>query len=79
MSSRIRKFEISCCVMKNQVSMQKIDSDNTGTIKLILWEQVIDSVHSGLSYQFNNLTICIFDEEKLRVDCCSTNSQKPSY
>jgi len=25
---------------------------------------VIDSVHSGLSYHFNNLTICIFDEEK---------------
>ena len=25
---------------------------------------MIDSVHSGLSYHFNNLTICIFDEEK---------------
>ena len=47
-------------VIKNQVSMQKIDTivaDDTGTIKLILWEQLIHSVHSGLSYQFNNLTI----------------------
>ena len=25
---------------------------------------MIDSVHSGLSCHFNNLTICIFDEEK---------------
>ena len=56
-------------VMKNQVSMQKIDryyctvADDTGTIKLISWEQLIDSVHSGLSYQFNNLAICTFDDE----------------
>ena len=26
--------------------------------------QLIDAVHSGLSYQFNNLAICIFDDEK---------------
>ena len=53
-------------VMKNQVSMQKIDTivaDDTGTIKqLILWKQVIDSVHAGLFYHFNNLTIRIFDD-----------------
>ena len=53
--------------MKNQVSMQKIDTivaDDTGTIKqLILWKQVIDSVHTGLSYHFNNLTIRIFDDQ----------------
>ena len=52
--------------MKNQVSMQKIDTivtDDTGTIKqLILWKQVIDSVHTGLSYHLNNLTIRIFDD-----------------
>ena len=34
--------------MKNQVSMQKIDNivadDNIGTIKLIFWEQLIDSI-----------------------------------
>ena len=45
--------------------MQKIDTvhtivaDDTGTIKLILWEQLTDSVHSGLSYHFNNLTIIL--------------------
>ena len=53
-------------VIKNQVSMQKIVTivaDDTGTIKqLILWKQVIDSVHTGLSYHFNNLTIRIFDD-----------------
>ena len=53
--------------MKNQVSMQKIDTivvDDTGTIKLVLLEQLIDSVHTGLSYHFKNLTIRIFDDEK---------------
>ena len=53
--------------MKNQVSMQKIDTivvDDTGTIKLVLLEQLIDSVHTELSYHFKNLTIRIFDDEK---------------
>ena len=53
--------------MKNQVSKQKIDTivvDDTGTIKLVLWEQLIDSVHTGLSYHLKNLTIRIFDDEK---------------
>ena len=53
-------------VIKNQVSMQKIVTivaDDSGTIKqLILWKQVIDSVHKGLSYHVNNLTIRIFDD-----------------
>ena len=46
--------------------MQKIDiivADGNGTIKLILWEQLIHSVHTGLSYHFNNLTIRIFNDE----------------
>ena len=61
----ITKFQSKQSVMKNQVSMQKIDTvhtivaNDTGTIKLILWEQLIDSVHSGLSYHFNNLTIIL--------------------
>ena len=62
----ITKFQSKQSVMKNQVSIQKIDTvhtivaDDTGTIKLILREQLIDSVHSGLSYHFNNLTIIHF-------------------
>ena len=44
--------------------MDTIVADDTGTIKLILWEQLLDSVHSELSYHFSNLTICIFDDEK---------------
>ena len=54
-------------VMKNQVSMQKIDTivaDDNDTIKLMLWEQLIDSVPTGLSYHFNNLTISVFDDKK---------------
>ena len=44
----ITKFQSKQSVMKNQVSMKKIDTvhtivaDDTGTIKLILWEQLID-------------------------------------
>ena len=48
--------------------MQNIDiivADDNGTFKLILWEQLIDPVHTGLSYHFYNLTIIpIFDDEK---------------
>ena len=61
----ITKFQSKQSVVKNQVSMQKTDTvhtivaDDTGTIKLILWEQVIDSVHSGLSYHFTNLTMIL--------------------
>ena len=36
----------------------------TMIIKLILWEQLIDSVHTGLSCHFNNLTISVFDDKK---------------
>ena len=63
----ITKSQSKQSVIKNQVSMQKIDTiavDDTGTIKLILWEQLIDSVHTGLPYHFKNHTIRIFDNEK---------------
>ena len=63
----ITKSQSKLSVMKNQVSMQNIDSivaNGTGTIKLILWELLIDSVHRVLSCHFNNLTIHIFDDEK---------------
>ena len=49
----ITKSQSKQSVIKNQVSMQKIDTiavDDTGTIKLILWEQLIDSVPTGLPY-----------------------------
>ena len=52
---------------KQSIMMQKIDAivaDDTGTIKLILWEQLIDSVHTGLSYHFNNLSFRVFVDEK---------------
>ena len=33
-------------------------------VPIVLWEELIDSVHTGLSYHFNHLTIRIFDDEK---------------
>ena len=63
----ITKSQSKQSVMKNPVSMPKIDTivaDDTDTTKLILWEQLIGSVRTGLSYHFNNLTIRIFDDEK---------------
>ena len=63
----ITKSQSKQSVMKNQVSMQKIDTivaDDNDTIKLILWEQLIDSVPTGLSCYFNNLTISVFDDKK---------------
>ena len=57
--------------MKNQVSMQTIDTivaDDTGTIKqLILWKQVIDSVHTGLSYHFNRGPVTQLVEQRFAL------------
>ena len=77
----ITKSQSKQSVMKNPVSMQKIDTivaDDTGTTKLviILWEELIGSVHTGLPYHFSNLTIHIFDDEKFvssNVDNSCTN------
>ena len=33
-------------------------------VPIVLWEELIDSVDTGLSYHFNHLTIRIFDDEK---------------
>ena len=59
----ITKSQSKQSVIKNQVSMQKIDTivaHDTGTIKLILWDQLTDSFHSGRSYDFNNLKYYYF-------------------
>ena len=65
----ITKFQSKQSVMKNQVSMQKIDTlhtivaNDTGTIKLILWEQLIDCPFSTVLslqqsyYYFVSLTM----------------------
>ncbi len=39
-------------------------ADHTDCIKLVLWEDKIDEVHSGKSYHFQNLTLRRFDEDK---------------
>ena len=75
----ITKSQSKQSVMKNQVSMQERDTivaDDLGTIKLSLWEQLIDSVHTGLSYHFKNLTIRIFDDEKF-VNCNELTTVAP--
>ena len=39
-------------------------ADATGSIKLVLWEEVIDKIHSGKSYHIQHLTVRIFNDKK---------------
>ena len=43
---------------------------------LIFWEQLIDSVQSGLCYHFSSLTIRICDDEKF-VNCNELTTDEP--
>ena len=36
----------------------------TGSTKLVLWEEVIDKIHSGKIYHIQGLTVRIFDDKK---------------
>ena len=39
-------------------------ADHTNCIKLVLWEDKIDEVHSGKSYHFRNVTVRRFNDDK---------------
>jgi hypothetical protein len=39
-------------------------ADQTNSIKLVLWENHIDGIHTGKSYHIRNLKVRIFDDEK---------------
>ena len=53
-------FQGNCTKCKTDV----IVADHTNSTKLVLWEDIIDKVDSGKSYQFNNCKIRIFDDHK---------------
>jgi ssDNA-binding replication factor A large subunit len=41
-----------------------IVADETGTIKVVLWEEMIDKIQAGKSYHITNLKVRMFDDEK---------------
>ena len=53
-------FQGNCTKCKTDV----IVADHANSTKLVLWEDIIDKVDSGKSYQFNNCKIRIFDDHK---------------
>ncbi|CAH3142448.1 unnamed protein product, partial [Pocillopora meandrina] len=51
---------------KTKYRVECLVADHTESIKLILWEDAIEKVHSSKSYHFQNLTVRIFDDNKYR-------------
>ena len=54
-------------IVQNEKAKSKSDSfiaDDTDTIKLVLWENIIDCIHVGKSYHLKNLKVRIFGDEK---------------
>ena len=49
---------------KTKYRVECLVADHTESIKLILWEDAIEKVHSSKSYHFQNLTVRIFDDDK---------------
>ena len=49
---------------KTKYKMGSIVTDDTGTVKLVLWEDTIDKLHIGKCYQIQNCKIRVFDNSK---------------
>ena len=49
---------------KTKYRVECLVADHTESIKIILWEDAIEKVHSSKRYHFQNLTIRIFDDNK---------------
>ena len=49
---------------KTKYRVECLVADHTESIKLILWEEAIEKVHRSRSYHFQNLTVCIFNDNK---------------
>ena len=61
------KDENKQTIIKDTVSRYKCDTlvaDETESIKLVLWEDKIDKVFTGRSYNFKNVTVRVFDDTK---------------
>ena len=63
----ITKEQNKQLIVKNAKTTYKCDTtvvDHTNSIKLVLWEDLIDKVITGKCYHFTNLTVRIFDDVK---------------
>ena len=49
---------------KTKYKMDSVVADDTGTVKLVLWEDTIDKLHIGKCYQIQNCKIRVFDNSK---------------
>ena len=63
----INKGESKQSVVRKDTKIYKtecIAADQSDSMKLIIWEDLIDKIYSGKSYHLKNLTVRIFDDEK---------------
>ena len=63
----ITKEQNKQVIVKNTKTTYKCDTivaDDTDSMKLLLWEDMIDKVLTGRCYHFTNLTVRIFDDVK---------------
>lgn len=54
-------------IIQNKKVRYKCDTvigDNTNSMKLILWKNIIDDIHAGKSYHFMNSKVRVFEDEK---------------
>ncbi|KXJ05367.1 uncharacterized protein LOC110236237 [Exaiptasia diaphana] len=73
------KTENKQWVIKNDKKIYKTDclvADNTNSMKLVIWEDLIDQIHAGESYHIKNLTIRVFDDDKYLNTNESTTIEK---
>ena len=49
---------------KTKYKMDSIVADDTGTVKLFLWEDTIDKLHNGKCHHIQNCKIRVFDGSK---------------
>ena len=49
---------------KRKMKVDCIVADHTNNIKISLWENTIDMCQAGKCYQFENLTVSVFDDQK---------------
>ena len=63
----ITKEQNKQLIVKNTKTTYQCDTivaDDTNSMKLVLWEDMIDKVLTGRCYHFTNLTVRIFDDVK---------------
>lgn len=62
--SKVEERQVILHKGKNLAKVDTLVADGTDTIKLVLWENIIDKVHAGKSYFFKNVKIRIYQDTK---------------